>query len=116
MVVRMTEETTYTLYRGAVFVLSGSRDTINLYLRICLDKWEESLIGDKRNAWFLCSDREAKEGILSIIRQDKYNAYSAWVMDMREGEWKVKWTTEDGMQFREYINDADKFFLEGVKE
>lgn len=112
----MSEETTYTLYRGAVFVLSGSRDTINLYLRLCLDKWEESLIGDKRKAWFLCSDREAKEEILSIIGQDKHKAYSAGVREMTEGEWKVKWITEDGMQFMEHIKDADKFFFEGVKE
>lgn len=105
------KEKTYQLHQGNTFLLSGSRDTINMYLRLCLDKWEDIVIADKRKAIAVVKDGEKKGEILKGFEMDKFQAFNAWYTELRGNDWRVEWI-EDGVNKYQV---ADHFFL-GVKK
>lgn len=104
------EKTTYALYRGPVFALSGSRDTINLYLRICLDRWEDIILADKRKAILMEKDGYKKGEILKEFGMAKDEAFKEWYAELRLNRWEVKWVEDEVNKYQA----ADHFFL-GVK-
>lgn len=105
------EKITYTLYEGDIFLLRGSKDTINMYLRMTLDKWEDIVLAEKRKAVWMIKDGEESGKILKEFSRDKDTAFKQWYAELRLNRWEVRWV-EDG---RQKYHAADHFFL-GVNE
>jgi len=88
-------------------VIEGSKDTINMYLRMTLDKWEDIILTGKRNAVWDVRDGKAKGEILKEFNMAKNKAFKEWYAELRLNRWKVEWV-EDG---RQKYQAADHFFL-----
>lgn len=92
--------TPYTLFRGAEKVLVGSEDTIRLYLRQCLDKWEDFHITPEFKARWdevfttLPSTRDfrlKREYMGGEKKRLRVKAYYSWKVEMDAEDWFIQW-------------------------